>query len=50
MLSAAGKGEGQSVCVWGAQAEPVSRMDSPGCELRKGLLREGRDGRGDKKH
>lgn len=33
------------VCV-GAQAELVRGMDLPGCELRKGLLREGRDGWG----
>jgi hypothetical protein len=32
-----------------AQAELASSMDSPGCELRKGLFREGREGRGDTK-
>lgn len=37
-------GERAIVCV-GAQAELVRRKDLPDCELRKGLLREGRDGR-----
>lgn len=39
MLSAAGE---RGIVCGKAQAELVSRMDSAGCELRKGLFREGK--------